>query len=78
MNEKYSTPQFEESIRKSFGVPEIRSIFVDEVYSNLMQQAATKSKKPHPFLGLRPAWTVTFAILALMIIGTLVVLSLDR
>ena len=73
MNEKYSTPQFEESIRKSFGVPEIRSIFVDEVYSNLMQQAATKSKKPHPFLGLRPAWTVTFAILALMIIGTLVI-----
>jgi len=73
MNEKYSTPQFEESIRKSFGVPEIRSKFVDEVYGNLMQQAVAKSKKPHLFLGLRPAWTVTFAILALMIIGTLVI-----
>jgi len=73
MNEKYSTPQFEESIRKSFGVPEIRSKFVDEVYGNLMQQAVAKSKKPHPFFDLRPAWTVTFAILTLMIIGTLVI-----
>jgi hypothetical protein len=73
MNEKYSTPQFEESIRKSFGVPEIRSKFVDEVYGRLMQQAVAKSKKPHPFLGLRPAWTVTFAILTMMIIGTLVI-----
>lgn len=73
MNENYSTPQFEESIRKSFGVPEIRSKFVDEVYGNLMQQAVAKSKKTHPFLGLRPAWTITFAILALMIIGTLVI-----
>jgi len=73
MNENFSTPQFEESIRKSFGVPEIRSKFVDEVYGNLMQQAVAKSKKTHPFLGLRPAWTITFAILALMIIGTLVI-----
>jgi hypothetical protein len=73
MNEYYSTPQFEEGIRKSFGVPEIRSKFVDEVYDNLMQQAVTKSKKIHPFLGTRTAWTISFAILALMIIGTLVI-----
>ena len=73
MNEKYSTPQFEESVRKSFGVPEIRSKFVDEVYSDLMQQAVAKSRKPRPFLGLRPAWTVALAIFSLMIIGTLVI-----
>lgn len=73
MNENFSPPQLEESIRKSFGVPEIRSKFVDEVYNNLMQQAVTKYKKANPFLGLRPAWSISIAILALMVISTLVI-----
>lgn len=73
MNEKYPAPQFEESVRKSFGVPEIRSKFVDEVYSDLMQRAVAKSRRHHPFYGLRPASTVALAILSLMIIGTLVI-----
>lgn len=73
MNEKYLPNQFEERIRKSFGVPEIRSEFVDEVYGNLMQRALTKSKKPVPFSRLRPAWTIAIAVLALMTIGTLII-----
>jgi hypothetical protein len=73
MNEWTSTPQFEESIRKSFGVPEIRSEFVSQVYGDLIQRAVAKSRKPRPFLGLRPAWTVALAILILLIIGTLVI-----
>ena len=72
MNEKYSTPQFEENIRQSFAVPEIRPEFVDQVYGNLMQRAVAKSRKHHAFFGLRPAWTIALAILTLMIIGTLV------
>ncbi len=73
MNEKYSTPQFEERIRQSFGVPEIRSGFVDEVYRDLMQRAAAKSRKRHTFFGLRPAWAAALAIFFLMMIGMLMI-----
>jgi hypothetical protein len=73
MNEQASTPQFEEKVRQSFGVPEIRTEFVDQVYSDLMRRANTKSRKSRPFSGLRPAWTVALAIIFLMIIGTLVI-----
>ncbi|MCE5207367.1 MAG: hypothetical protein LLG42_03545 [Chloroflexi bacterium] len=73
MNEWTSTPEFEESIRQSFGVPEMRSEFVDQVYADLMQRAAVKSRKSRPFFGLRPAWTIALVILSIMIISTLVI-----
>jgi hypothetical protein len=73
MNEWTSTPQFEENVRQSFGVPEIRSEFADQVYGDLMQRAVAKSRKPRPFFGLRLVWTVALAILSLMIIGTLAI-----
>lgn len=73
MNEWNSTPQFEESVRQSFGVPEIRSEFVDQVYGDLMQRTVAKSRKRHSFFGLRPAWVVTLAILTLLIIATLTI-----
>ena len=73
MTEWISSPQFEEKVRQSFAVPEVRPEFIDQVYSDLMQQAVAKSRKPHPFLGLRPGWTVALAIITLMIIGALVI-----
>ncbi|TET32390.1 MAG: DUF4179 domain-containing protein, partial [Anaerolineales bacterium] len=73
MSEWISAPSFEEDVRQSFGVPKIRSEFVSQVYGDLMQRAGAKSRKPRPFLGLRPAWTVALAILSLMIISTLVI-----
>jgi len=73
MSEWISTPSFEEDVRQSFGVPKIRSEFVSQVYGDLIQRAGAKSRKPRPFLGLRPAWTVALAILSLMIISTLVI-----
>ena len=73
MNEWTSTPQFEAGVRQSFGVPEIRPEFVDQVHDDLMRRAAEKSRKTCPFFGLRPAWTVSLAILSLMIIVTLVI-----
>lgn len=73
MNEWTSSPQFENEIRQSFVVPEIRSAFVDQVYGELLQLAAAKTKKPRSFLGPRPAWTIAFAILSLIILGTLVI-----
>jgi hypothetical protein len=73
MSEWILTPQFEESIRQSFGVPEIRPEFVDQIYDELMRHATIKSRKSHRFLGLRPAWVITLAILSVIIIGTLVI-----
>jgi hypothetical protein len=73
MSEWTSTPPFEESIRQSFGVPEIRPEFVDQTYDEIMRHATIKSRKSHRFLGLRPAWAITLAILSVIIIGTLVI-----
>ena len=73
MNEWNSTPEFEENVRQSFGVPEIRAEFVEQVYGEITQQANTKSRKPHSSFRLRPAWTIAFAILSLMVISTLVI-----
>jgi WD40 repeat protein len=73
MNERASTSQFEEKVRQSFGVPEIRTEFVDQIYGDLMRRAVAKSRKSRPFFGLRPAWTFALAIISLMIIGTLVI-----
>lgn len=73
MNERASTPQFEEKVRQSFGVPDIRAEFVDQVYGDLMRRAIAKSRTSRPFFGLRPAWTFALAIISLMIIGTLVI-----
>ena len=73
MNELNLTPQFEEDIRQSFNIPEIRPEFMDQLYGEIMQHADAKTRKPHTFLTLRPAWTVTFAVLAMLIIGTLII-----
>lgn len=73
MNEQASTPEFEEKIRQSFGVPEIRTEFVDQVYNDIMRRANTKSRNSRHFFGLKPAWTFVLAIISLMIIGILVI-----
>jgi len=73
MNEWTSTPRFEESVRQSFGIHELRPAFVDRVYSDLMRYAAEKPRKNRPFFGLQPAGIVAIAILSLMIIVALVI-----
>ncbi len=73
MNNINNTSQFEEDICQSFGVPEIRSEFVNKVYGEIMQHAEAKPRKRHKFLGLRPAWTVALTILSLIIVVTLVI-----
>ena len=72
MNEWNLTPQFEDDIRQSFNIPEIRPEFMGQLYGEIMQRADAKAKKPHNFLTLRPAWTLTIAVLAVLIIGTLI------
>jgi len=73
MNEWTSTPRFEESVRQSFGVPGIRSAFVDKVYGDLIRRASEKPRKNRLFFGLQPAGIVALAILSLMLIVTLVI-----
>lgn len=73
MDEWTPTPEFDEEIRQSFGVPEIRSAFVKQVYDDLMRHAAARSQKPRFLFRLRPAWTAAFVILLVMAAGTLAI-----
>jgi hypothetical protein len=73
MNESNITPQFEEDVRQSFGVPAVRSEFVVQLHTKIMQRATEKSRKPLQFFRLRPAWTIVLVCLIAMIIGTAVI-----
>ncbi len=73
MNEFKSTPQFEEDIRQSFGVPDIRPEFVFQLRDEIAQKATAKSRKSFQLLKLRPAWAIALAVLAVMILTTLVI-----
>ncbi|NMC46613.1 MAG: hypothetical protein GYA52_07230 [Chloroflexi bacterium] len=73
MNEWSSTPEFEENVSRAFNVPPIRKDFVAQVYRELMQRADARSRKRRSSLRLRPAWSIMFVILALLMIGTLVI-----
>ncbi|MEI7849366.1 MAG: hypothetical protein WCK35_26445 [Chloroflexota bacterium] len=73
MDEWTSNPQFEENVRESFGVPHIRSEFVDQLYADLKQRAAAKRPKHRLFFGLRPAWIAAVVIFSLIMIATLAI-----
>lgn len=73
MNEKHSSPQFEESVRRSFGVPEIRTEFVHQAYGDLMQRAAVMPRHARPSFKGKPAWGVALAFLSILVIGILAV-----
>ena len=68
------TPEFEDRVRQSFAVPEIRSEFVEQMYGEIMRQAEAKTKKRHYYLfGLRPAWLILLIVLFAMIVSTLII-----
>jgi hypothetical protein len=73
MNNWTPNPKLEEKIRQSFGVPEIRSEFVNQTYQELMTRATQNPKKHHQIFGLRPAWTIILAIITLMILSTFII-----
>ena len=75
MNEWTLTPRFEEDIRQSFEVPEIRPEFVDQVYEDLMQRAAAKAQtksrpqgKPQQRALRRWAWAAVILALAALLV----------
>ena len=73
MNEQTSSPQFEDQVRRSFEVPEIRTDFVEHVYVDLMQLADKKPVRSRLLYRLSPAWTVVLVVLSLFIISTFVI-----
>jgi hypothetical protein len=73
MTENYMTGTFADAVSLSFDVPEIRPEFVAGLYADLMQRAEAQAHSRRAGLHLRPAWIVTLAILALLILGTLVI-----
>ncbi len=73
MNEWDKTPLFEESVRQSFGVPEIRPEFVKQLASDLQKHTQGTIQKTTNFPKLRPIWTVVFSLLIVLTVSTLAI-----
>lgn len=73
MDEWNITPHFEDLVRQSFGVPEIRTEFVNQLNSDLEKYAHNKTKKASAFPKLSPVWTIVFSLLILLTVSTLVI-----
>ena len=67
MNEWISSPEFEDSIRQSFGVPQIRNEFVNHLYTDIMHRADPKAQKTPVLSKLRPAYTISLVIIVIFI-----------
>ena len=73
MNEFVPSAQLEDSIRTAVAVPQALPEFVDQLYTELMHQASSKSRKAlRPFY-LRPAWIAVLAVITLLIVSTLII-----
>ena len=73
MNNNPSNSVFEDAVSKSFGVPAIRTEFVNQVYGEIIQRASSKIYKPRSNFMLRPAWSVALFMLLLIILATLAI-----
>ena len=73
MNKWALNPQFEENIRLAFDTPAVRPEFVDNLHREIMLRAEAKTRATRPARRLRPAWSVTLAILTLLMAVVLIV-----
>ena len=73
MTDQKLSSRFEEEIIKSFEVPKIRTEFVDQLRNKLNLDSSFSSQKIRSPLRLRPAWVLTFVLITIMILGTLVI-----
>jgi hypothetical protein len=73
MNNLSINPKFEETIIISFGIPDIRPEFVDQLYTDIMHRAAKKTARTRPSFRLRPAWIVIIAMLSILLFGTFII-----
>jgi len=73
MTEYIPTPQFEDDIREAFNAPDIRPAFAEQLRRQLAQAAEYKPRQARRLFYLRPAWAALLAVLAALIIGTLLI-----
>lgn len=65
------TTQFEENVRLSFGVPEIRSEFVKQLLAEINQRASDGQQKTPPLRRFKPVWTAALVLLSIVLIVVL-------
>ena len=73
MNKWILDPQFEEDIRLAFATPAIRPEFADVLHREIMRRAQSKKSLARSPKRLRPAWSITLAILTLLTAVVLIV-----
>jgi sugar lactone lactonase YvrE len=73
MNKWIFDPQFEEDIRLAFDAPAVRPEFVNTLHREIMRRAQSKKSPTRSPKRLRPAWSITLAILTLLTAVVLIV-----
>ena len=73
MNKWILDPQLEEDIRLAFATPAVRPEFADDLHREIMRRAQSKKSLARSPKRLRPAWSITLAILTLLTAVVLIV-----
>ncbi|MBN1265252.1 MAG: hypothetical protein JXA25_07150 [Anaerolineales bacterium] len=73
MSEWTVMPAFEEQVRQSFAVPEIRPEFINRLERDLLERAKKGKPRGQMLFGLRPAAAIAMVVLTLVILTTLIV-----
>ncbi|MDY6846713.1 MAG: hypothetical protein SVP52_06215, partial [Chloroflexota bacterium] len=73
MNNPHSKVPFEEIVRDSFAVPEVRTGFVDQLYDDLNFQAEKKRVNHRQHFLFRPISVIASALLFLLVVTTLLI-----
>lgn len=71
MTEYSPNNAFETRVQQAFNAPEPRPEFVNQLYTQLMQQAEDKSPQTRQFLGMRPGWAISLAAAFVLLTGVL-------
>ena len=73
MNNFTPSAQLEDNIRAAMAVPQAPPEFVNQLNIDLMHQASLKYRKSLRPIFLRPAWIAFYAVLALLVVSTLII-----
>jgi len=73
MSKINSQNQFEDVVRLSFGVPEMREEFVEDLNKKLICLAEVDHPKRRRSFIFQPGWIITLALIILLVVGTLVI-----
>jgi Domain of unknown function (DUF4179) len=73
MNNFTPSTQLEDNIQAAMAVPQAPPEFVNQLNIDLMQQVSLKNQKSLRPIYLRPAWIAFIAVLALLVVSTLII-----